>query len=47
MTNFNSDLAAWDVSAVTDMRYMFDTAINFNGDLTGPGRRQRHQPRRL
>jgi len=31
---FNSDLSAWDVSVVTDMRYMFFEADSFNGTLS-------------
>ena len=28
------DISQWDVSAVTDMRYMFYHAISFNGDIS-------------
>ncbi len=30
---FNDDISQWDVSNVTDMSYMFDSALNFNQDL--------------
>ena len=33
-TNFNGDISKWDVSSVTDMRYMFTNCINFNQDLS-------------
>ena len=32
--SFNGDLSEWDVSSVTDMRYMFQEAAAFNGDLS-------------
>ena len=32
---FNQDLSKWDVSAVTDMRYMFHDAPAFNRELCG------------
>ena len=32
--NFNLNLNNWDVSIVTDMRYMFKGCINFNGDIS-------------
>ena len=33
-TSFNGDLYSWNVSSVTDMSYMFDSASHFNGDLS-------------
>ena len=33
-SNFNQDISGWDVSSVTDMRWMF-SEIDFNQDLTG------------
>ena len=33
VTTFNGDISSWDVSAVTDMSYMFYNATAFNGDL--------------
>jgi surface protein len=29
---FNGDLSNWDVSQVTNMRYMFSDALSFNPD---------------
>lgn len=34
-TSFNGDISDWDVSNVTDMRYMFQGATSFNGDISG------------
>ncbi|MDE0090056.1 MAG: BspA family leucine-rich repeat surface protein, partial [Thaumarchaeota archaeon] len=33
--SFNGDISGWDVSGVTDMRYMFADAASFNGDISG------------
>merc|ERR1711998_205566 len=32
--NFNGDLSKWDVSGVTNMKFMFYDAFNFAGDLS-------------
>ena len=34
-THFNSDLSSWDVSSVTDMKYMFYEATSFHRPLNG------------
>ena len=31
---FNGDLSKWDLSKVTDMRAMFNSASSFNGDIS-------------
>jgi surface protein len=33
-TSFNGDLSSWDVSSVTDMSHMFNSAFIFNGDIS-------------
>lgn len=33
-SNFNSDISAWDTSAVTNMSYMFSRATIFNSDIS-------------
>ena len=33
-SRFNGDISNWDVSQVTDMSYMFDSAAAFNGDIS-------------
>ncbi len=32
-TTFNQDIGDWDVSQVTNMSYMFDSADSFNQDI--------------
>ena len=31
---FNGDISIWDVSNVTNMRFMFRQAYSFNGDIS-------------
>jgi surface protein len=33
-SSFNGDISAWDVSSVTDMRFMFANASSFNQNLS-------------
>ena len=33
-TNFNGDISEWNVSNVTNMRYMFSGCISFNQDIS-------------
>merc|ERR1712178_469621 len=33
-SSFNGDISKWDVSKVTDMTSMFDSARSFNGDIS-------------
>ena len=33
-TDFNGNISKWDVSNVTDMRYMFANCISFNQDIS-------------
>ena len=33
-TSFNGDISSWDVSSMTDMRWMFSGATSFNGDIS-------------
>jgi surface protein len=38
-TSFNSNISAWNVSAVTDMSYMLTGALSFDQNLCGWGPR--------
>ena len=33
-TSFNQDISSWNVSSVTNMRFMFYSATSFSGDLS-------------